>query len=367
VQIAFVDYQGDEQCIETYEIPIYVFDVAAGMEIYDSTTNLLSATGCSPFYAKLQNASTDENEIWWYYNDEENYQGGANTLYHAFTNTGQSDSVYTVRLVAKNAFECYDTTEQEITVFPNPQLQISNNATICLGDTLELFAMGANYYTWSPSDSINNIHAANPQVAPVSDTWYSVLGENFWGCIDNDSVLIQILDIPEIGITPQSDTIRIGESVNIEVFSDQENLILTWVPQYNISCYNCLYPELSPHEDTRYTLTVQDSMGCFEQHFYVDIFVIVEYTLDVPSAFTPLGHETNRIVYARGFGIKNLIEFRIYNRWGEEVFYTDDLEQGWDGYYNGKLQNIDTYKYFVKAEMWDGTIKTIKGDILLMR
>jgi len=75
----------------------------------------------------------------------------------------------------------------------------------------------------------------------------------------------------------------------------------------------------------------------------------------------------NSVVYAKGFGIKHFIEFRIFNRWGEEVFSTDDITKGWDGYYKGELQNIDTYKYFVRAEMWNGEIFERKGDILLMR
>jgi gliding motility-associated-like protein len=112
---------------------------------------------------------------------------------------------------------------------------------------------------------------------------------------------------------------------------------------------------------------VEDSAACFRHNYYVDIVVLEEYSLDVPGAFTPLGAEPNRVVYVKGLGIKRLIQFRIYNRWGEEVFFTDDINKGWDGYYKGQLQNIDNYGYYVEAEMFNGNIQTKKGVILLMK
>ncbi|HOY39565.1 MAG TPA: gliding motility-associated C-terminal domain-containing protein, partial [Bacteroidales bacterium] len=159
----------------------------------------------------------------------------------------------------------------------------------------------------------------------------------------------------------------IGDTVSVLTEVDQENITYTWTPQIDISCFDCPSPYLYPKEDTRYLLVVEDSAGCFRHNYYVDIYVVVAYSLEVPSAFTPLGPEVNSVVYAKGFGIKHFIEFRIFNRWGEEVFSTDDITKGWDGYYKGELQNIDTYKYFVRAEMWNGEIFERKGDILLMR
>jgi gliding motility-associated-like protein len=68
-----------------------------------------------------------------------------------------------------------------------------------------------------------------------------------------------------------------------------------------------------------------------------------------------------------GWGIKELIEFRIYNRNGNEVFFTDDINTGWNGEYDGKPQISGTYLYQIKAEMWDDSIKTINGTFNLLR
>jgi gliding motility-associated-like protein len=353
-------------CNPIFEIRVYVQDVFADMNVLDTTSWLPSTSGCSPFITNLLNTSIGADSINWQIGNQ--YIENIDSLIVSFTNSGGiSDSVYVVSLFAENELGCKDTLNQEITVYASPQIQITSDTIICLGDNLGLFATGGSTYEWTPNSFIEGENTNTPIINPEDNTTYTVHVINSNNCEAYDSVYIMVQQMPEISVSPDSATIIIGDSVNVDVITNQDNMTFTWIPQEEISCFHCPLPVMSPKQDTRYQLTVTDSIGCFSYTFNVDIFVIVEYTLDVPSAFTPLGHETNRIVYARGFGIKNLIEFRIYNRWGEEVFYTDDLEQGWDGYYNGKLQNIDTYKYYVKAEMWDGTIKTIKGDILLMR
>jgi gliding motility-associated-like protein len=87
----------------------------------------------------------------------------------------------------------------------------------------------------------------------------------------------------------------------------------------------------------------------------------------MPNSFTPNGDGNNDVVYVRGWGIKRLVEFRIINRWGNEVFFTDNLSEGWDGTYNGKLQNIDTYAYIVRVETWEGNFISKKGTITLLK
>jgi gliding motility-associated-like protein len=68
----------------------------------------------------------------------------------------------------------------------------------------------------------------------------------------------------------------------------------------------------------------------------------------------------------RGFGISKLT-FRIYNRWGQKVFESNDVNIGWDGTYKGNPQPMDVYAYTVEAEYFDGTKVAKKGDITLIR
>jgi len=66
----------------------------------------------------------------------------------------------------------------------------------------------------------------------------------------------------------------------------------------------------------------------------------------VPKVFTPNGDGVNDMVRAIANGI-SLQYFNIYNRWGNLLFTTTDLNQGWDGRFKGVVQPNETYLWIV--------------------
>ncbi len=93
---------------------------------------------------------------------------------------------------------------------------------------------------------------------------------------------------------------------------------------------------------------------------------IVNPLLDVPNAFTPGRFGQNSTISVRGFGIASL-DFRIYNRFGQLVFVSNDKNIAWDGTFNGVPQASGVYAYTLEATFFDGTKTTRKGDITLIR
>ena len=69
----------------------------------------------------------------------------------------------------------------------------------------------------------------------------------------------------------------------------------------------------------------------------------------------------------KGWGIKELSEFKVYNRWGELLFDTKDINTGWNGMYNNELQPSGTYVYVVSAKTYLDETMTKKGNFLLLR
>ena len=59
--------------------------------------------------------------------------------------------------------------------------------------------------------------------------------------------------------------------------------------------------------------------------------------------------------------------FRSYNRWGERVFFTTSMENGWDGTFNGKAVSPDVYGYYVKGVCRKGETFFSKGNITVMK
>jgi gliding motility-associated-like protein len=65
--------------------------------------------------------------------------------------------------------------------------------------------------------------------------------------------------------------------------------------------------------------------------------------------------------------MKQLNYFRIFNRWGQMLFSTSAINQGWDGRLSGKLQASGTYVYMISATDYTGKAVMKKGTVVLVR
>jgi gliding motility-associated-like protein len=89
----------------------------------------------------------------------------------------------------------------------------------------------------------------------------------------------------------------------------------------------------------------------------------------LPNAFTPGGNNANSLLglLKTGSGNTTLNYFRIYNRWGQLIFSTNDDQSKWDGRYNGQPETIGVYVYVVSYLDTNGASKLLKGNITLLR
>lgn len=93
---------------------------------------------------------------------------------------------------------------------------------------------------------------------------------------------------------------------------------------------------------------------------------IVVPLVDVPSGFSPNGDGINDIVYVKGYGIESMT-FRIFNRWGQKIFESNNKNVGWDGRYKSVIQEMDVYGYTLSVNFFDGTKAFKKGNITLLK
>ncbi len=112
-------------------------------------------------------------------------------------------------------------------------------------------------------------------------------------------------------------------------------------------------------------LTVTNAFGCTDK--ICDSITAIEVSLlDVPNAFSPNGDGTNDFFLPTNAGLDNY-EFKIYNRWGELLFLTNDPKKGWNGVYNNIEQELDVYIYIVSGTGLDGTNYYKQGNFTLVR
>lgn len=114
------------------------------------------------------------------------------------------------------------------------------------------------------------------------------------------------------------------------------------------------------------TLYAYNVANCVDS-ITLDVQALIKPLLDVPNAFTP-GRFTGSadVVRVMGFGIGQM-SWKIYNRWGQVVFQTEDRNQGWDGKFKGALQPMDVYTYTLDVVFTDGVKFRKTGDITLLR
>jgi gliding motility-associated-like protein len=115
----------------------------------------------------------------------------------------------------------------------------------------------------------------------------------------------------------------------------------------------------------RVCLIAFNQYGCSDTSCQ-QVTAIVTPVVDVPNAFTPNGDGANDVVFVRGYGIDKM-SWRIYNRWGQLVFVSTNINFGWDGRFKGALQPQDVYVYTLSVQFTDGTKYSKKGDITLLR
>jgi gliding motility-associated-like protein len=168
--------------------------------------------------------------------------------------------------------------------------------------------------------------------------------------------------------TISDDTIFVGQSVNLVAISSG-NLTYLWTPPDGLSSSTIQNPVASPLVNTTYYVTITDPFGCTN----VDtVFVVVEEVtceepeIYIPNAFTPNDDSSNDIMYVRGNTIKEL-DFKIFDRWGEKVFESNDPSRGWDGQYKGTLATPAVYVYYVEAVCFNNERFFKKGNITLIR
>ena len=123
----------------------------------------------------------------------------------------------------------------------------------------------------------------------------------------------------------------------------------------------------SPSVTTRYFVTARTEAGC-DMIDSVDVLVSPESIIELPNAFSPgSGTSINDELRIMVRGIVSLNSFKIFNRWGEEVFSTTDITKGWNGQYKGKPQPLGAYVYVVDAVSQSGKRFTKKGNVTLFR
>ena len=241
-------------------------------------------------------------------------------------------------------------------------LQPGHDTGICIGESVELLASGGVLYEWSPglflSDSLSDAVTSTP----TADISYAVLVTDQHGCTDTLNIAI---DVYPAAVLDLGDSIDLYPGDSVVMNPGGNCLYFSWFPHLGLSDPNIANPVAMPSVNTRYFVVGRTERGCVTSDS-VDVIVHLDSELDVPNAFVP-GGGPNGQIKAVHLGIAELKYLRIFNRWGEKVFETRDIDQGWDGTLNGKPQPMGVYIYTLEGKTYRGKEVKKQGNITLIR
>lgn len=247
------------------------------------------------------------------------------------------------------------------------QANAGGTAEFCAGDSVQLSATGGLNYVWSPPNGLSNPNIENPVASPLNTTQYVVTVSN--NCFsDTASVLVTVNQLPVVNAGPDA-TINVGESIILNGIaqSDAGGLQFSWSPGDGLSSTSQLNPSANPLTTTVYTLSATDENGCMAaDSMRLEVTNIFEVL--IPNAFSPNNDGINDafgIVHTRG--LKELLEFKVYNRWGQLIFETKDTDTRWDGHFKGTAQEMGVYVFYIRALTFLDTEYKQQGNITLIR
>jgi gliding motility-associated-like protein len=271
--------------------------------------------------------------------------------------------------VTANLGKCQDKDSILIKVVATPSVTATLDTTICFNTTLPLQAtISASKFSWSPTSSLTGFNTLRPVARPVNSTNYVIAVSDTLGCPKIVTDTIRVTVVPRIIPNAGNDTIAvIGKPMQLGASG---GLSYLWTPSTflnNPLIANPVFTGVAGTDSVVYTVRVFTQAGCYaEDNVTVTIFNGIS-NIWVPSGFTPNKDGKNDILRPITKGIKQLIHFNVFNRWGQLIYSTNRMGEGWDGTYKNELQPSGAYVYeAVGIDYADKKVYT-KGTSVIIR
>lgn len=295
------------------------------------------------------------------YNWSSGFISGANQ-YPLNLTASQSGQII---LTVSDSLNCTARDTMNLTVFPLPNVSANSTGFMCDYDSIQLQASGAVTYRWEPTAFLNDAFISNPKAQPPKSTLFWVEGTDVNGCKDSAIHQVIVQSFPQFQL--QYDTsIFFGQLWNA-MLTSPENLKLEWKPDDINLCKTCDFQSIRFNDNQEIHLRITDSYGCYVFDTLFTIEVISDYGIYIPNTFTPDRDNLNEGFMPVLFGIEKLKEFVVYDRWGTEVFKTNQKHHAWNGDFKGKrVQANSVFVYKVVVEKYTGEEIEFIGKVLVL-
>ncbi len=335
--------------------------------------DMIQVDSCKPYTATFTNRSklskTPANTVYtWDFGDGTTYTGTTPPM-HYFPDSGYF--TVTLRMTDPTACNSPDSVKKTLH-FNNTYVktELTDPGLICVGRSIVLNSnsQNATSFLWTIS---NGYTTTTPTLSYKFDTVgnyrIKLVVYNPLSCnkVDSGEVTIQVKPMPTADFTHEP-VIPITNMPVTYTNKSKNATDYTWSFGDGSGSKEInpvkLFKRTGSYSTCLYAL---NEFGCADticRNVDADVFPLA----DVPTAFSPNGDGSNDILYVRGSGIET-VDLKIFNRWGQLVFETKDINVGWDGTYKGKPQEMEGYAFTLSVKFIDETTFFKKGNITLLR
>jgi gliding motility-associated-like protein len=255
-------------------------------------------------------------------------------------------------------------------------LEVGADQIICQGSSVTLNATttgNAGTFVWSPDSQTGPSITVTPSVTTTYGVTFQYTSAN---CTLTDAVTVTVNPAPVLGaitMTPDTTTLCEGEPFVLDVpVSGTPPYTFQWFQDgVAVANSNAQFLDFALSTDAesatyRFDVQVTDATGCSDESGPRSVTITRCFV--IPNAFSPDGDGTND-----GFepivlgGNVTIVEFSIFNRWGQRVFSATPQNRRWNGQVDGKDAPVDVYIYKVLIRNADGTEERYTGDVTLLR
>jgi gliding motility-associated-like protein len=255
-----------------------------------------------------------------------------------------------------------------LTIYDPPEILISGSKTVCEGDSVTIISIASSIYPplsylWTYPDG--QTQTADPFFASVTQADagdYTLLVTDSLGCTDQKSIHLVVSEIP-VAAFHDSDTLAVPVGYILEAGSGMASY------QWNTGDIT-----ESIRIDTTgwYIVEMVTHVGCIgADSVYVIITEFPPECLFVPNAFTPNYDGLNDIFKAVSICPLTFFRMEIFNRWGEMLFSSEDINDGWDGKKNGASCPGDAYVYKIVFQSGETMVaekmKVLTGVVVIVK
>ena len=250
-------------------------------------------------------------------------------------------------------------------------LQYPPHTDLCVGTTAVLRIQGSeNYsYQWTPARTLTLMSDRSALVNADTNTTYKVVVSGPFGCYtDTLSMAVTARPLPTVTIALPT-PVSAGGSVTLHSTVSSDVVSQTWSPGLYLSCTTCATPVSTPLDQISYTDTVYTEYGCKAADTTVVTLVCSEGSVRIPGGFTPNGDGNNDYFMPIGRGVKVVLHFQVYSRYGDLIYSAENLPIGerqtgigWDGRNNGREMPPGTYVCCMEFECLAGQTFYAEGD-----